>query len=180
MDKHSSRMGDSSWRYNDIGRHADPNVTVVEANDTIPKLTSMSENNAVGDVLNVAEDDAWYESCLPIWEARARLWPGQCDHPSVVDVELTELQKYTDRYIFMMCDECGCISNPDPLDPAFDEGPDHIKRFSAEKVSDLLRRSSHKPNMDYEFYEIHDGENWQHPTLTWEQYRSAWFRGERR
>jgi len=145
-------------------------------------VKTMNNKTTVGDVPNVADMTAWYDTNLPDWEAKARLWPGQCEHPTGGHVDLTELKENNneDRYIFGMCDECGCISSPDPLDPAVHEAPYFIQKFSAEKVSDLLRRSSHEPNMDYKFMEIHDGENWQHPTLTWAEYRSAWFRGERR
>lgn len=45
MDKHSSRMGDSSWRSNHLGQHVDPDVTAVKANDTIPNLNQHIECN---------------------------------------------------------------------------------------------------------------------------------------
>lgn len=71
MDKHSSRMGDSSWRSNHLGQHVDPDVTAVKANDTIPKLNQeKGEINMLKTVINLItmrkqntdEDQDWLPS----------------------------------------------------------------------------------------------------------------------
>ena len=143
-------------------------------------VKTMNNKTSVGDVLNVAKDmTAWYDINLPDWEAKARLWPGQCEHPSGGYVDLTELKKNNtdeNRYVFSICDECGCIGSPDPIDPAVHQAPYLVKRFSAEQVSDLLRRSHWEPNMDHKFIEVSD-EDWLHPTLTYSEYCSVWWSG---
>ena len=148
--------------------------------DTIPKLTSMSKISAVGDVLNVAEDEAWYERNVGAWRRNAHI--SGCEHPSGDYVDLTELKKNNDEniYIFMMCDECGCISSPEPADPVVHQAPRYVRNISLDQISDLIRRSHWKPEMNYKFVEVSDEDMMEAVGMTYAEYRSAWLNNELR